>query len=128
MTGSRENEASEKECAFLEGVLRRCPAHLPVLEALGDLYTKHGRIEEGLEIDLKLTSMSPDNETYQYNLACSLSLLGRNDEALACIQKAITCGYSDWEWMQKDSDLKSLRKLPAFIALLAALKQQRGAG
>jgi hypothetical protein len=36
------------EMQFLEGVRRRVPGHEPVLQALGHLYTRVGRYEDGL--------------------------------------------------------------------------------
>lgn len=127
MSASGDRTENARIVAFLEGIHRRCPEYTPVLETLGDLYTKEGRIEEGLAIDQKLTGLSPGNEMYHYNLACSLALLGRTDEAMASLEKAVSLGYADWAWMLKDADLKSLRKLPAFVAMLATIKQ-RNAG
>jgi len=107
---------------FLEGVRRRCPEMPAVLEALGDLYTKVGRVEEGLSIDRELTVRDPANATYWYNLACSLSLVGQPDDALSALAKAVQCGYDDWKWMQQDDDLGSIRQSPAFEALIALIK------
>ena len=44
---------------------------------LGGLYTKQGRIADGLKMDRKLVRLRPDNATAHYNLACSLALSRR---------------------------------------------------
>jgi len=124
MSTARDTELQSKECAFLEGVRRRCPEFLPVLETLGDLYTKQGKIEEGLEVDLKLTSMFPGNEMYQYNLACSYALLHRQQEAFDALTEAVNQGYRDLEWMMKDKDLQRIRKHPEFVQIVALLQQK----
>ena len=128
MSSARDTELQSKECAFLEGVRRRCPDFLPVLETLGDLYTKQGKIEEGLEVDLKLTSMSPENEMYQYNLACSYALMNQPADAFNALTEAINRGYRDLEWLMKDKDLQSIRKLPEFTLLVTDLKEKLKTG
>jgi predicted Zn-dependent protease len=108
-----------KEISFLEGVLRRCPGHRMALEALGDLYTRTGRYESGLNADLELVAACPDDPTIRYNLACDLALLGRREEAIAALSEAVRLGYADFNWMKKDDDLASLRKDPQFLALVS---------
>lgn len=124
MSTARDTELQTKECAFLEGVRLRCPEFLPVIETLGDLYTKQGKIEEGLEVDLKLTSMSPENGMYFYNLACSYALLNRPQEAFDALTSAINRGYRDLEWMMKDKDLQRIRKQPEFIHIISLLQEK----
>ncbi len=125
MSDAREPSQRVKECAFLEGVLRRCPGHLPTMEALGDLYTKLGRIDEGLVIDESLTRADPRNPTYAYNLACSLALTGQKEQAIAALNRAVHLGYDDLEWLLKDDDLDSIRKHPHFVLILVQLKSRQ---
>jgi len=65
----------EFETRFFEAVHRRDPRFTDVIELLGGLYTKQGRIAEGLKMDRKLVRLEPDNATAHYNLACSLALV-----------------------------------------------------
>lgn len=111
----------EFEISFYESVLRRNPRYTEVVELLGGLYTKHGRVADGLKMDRKLVRLMPDNATAHYNLACSLALVKRKADALRALQKAIELGYHDYDWMQQDPDLDGLKKHPAFKALLAKL-------
>lgn len=103
---------------------KRCPDSLPVLEALGDHYTKMSMYEEGLEIDRYLTSQYPTNETYWYNLSCSLALVLKTDEALAALRRAVELGYHDIKWMMEDEDLSSLKRHPEFTAIIATIKSR----
>jgi len=112
------------EIAFFESVLRRDGTYADVIEILGGLYTKTGRISDGLKMDRKLVRLQPDNHTAHYNLACSLALTRRKAAALKALKHAIELGYADFEWMAQDPDLESLKKHPAFAALLAQLKPQ----
>ena len=111
------------EIGFYESVLRREPDYSDVIELLGGLYTKAGRITDGLEMDRKLVRMQPDNATAHYNLACGLALAGRKTDALETLARAIALGYDDAAWMAKDADLACFKGEPAFLALLAKLKQ-----
>ena len=112
------------EIAFFESVLRRDPASTDVVELLGGLYTKFGRIADGLKMDRRLVKLQPANPTAHYNLACSLALTRRRDAALRSLRAAVTLGYRDFDWMAQDPDLEVLKSLPAFVLLLTQLKPQ----
>jgi hypothetical protein len=112
------------DITFYESVLRREPAYTDVIELLGGLYTKTGRIADGLKMDRKLVKLQPDNSTAHYNLACSLALSKRKADALRALEEAINRGYTDHDWMSQDSDLESLQGTAGFKELLAKLKSQ----
>jgi len=57
-----------------------------------------------------------------YNIACCEALLGNAKEALEQLQKAVAVGYTDADHMEKDEDLKSLRDLAEFKAVMLALR------
>ena len=108
----------EFEIHFFESVLTRDPAYTDVIEILGGLYTKHGRVADGLRMDRKLVRLLPSDATAHYNLACSLALVKRKSEALRSLRQAVELGYRDFDWMQQDPDLEGLKNHPLFIALL----------
>jgi len=112
------------EIQFLEGVLRRCPGHEPAMEALGHLYTKAGRYEDGLQMDLEMTRRQPDDPEHWYNLACSFALVKLPHDAIGALDRAVTLGYRDAEWLLKDDDLKPLHADPRFRKLVARVCQQ----
>lgn len=112
----------EFEIAFFESVLRRNPSYANVVEILGGLYTRQGRIADGLKMDRRLVRLQPENPTAHYNLACSLALSKRKSDALRELQKAVKLGYRDIDWMQQDPDLDPLKAHPVFQALLETLE------
>lgn len=114
----------EFEMRFFESVLSRDSTYTEVIEILGGLYTKHGRIADGLRMDRKLVKLQPSNATAHYNLACSLALSRRKSDALRSLRQAIALGYSDYDWMMQDPDLEELKKHPNFVGLLEQLKPQ----
>ena len=107
---------------FFETVLSKHAAYDDVIEILGGLYTKAGRIEDGLRMDKKLVKLHPDNPTAHYSLACSLALVSKPKEALESLNQAISLGYRDVEWLSKDPDLESLKDDSEFVALVGQLK------
>jgi tetratricopeptide (TPR) repeat protein len=109
------------ELDFLEAVAMRLPEDAEVLKALGDLYTRVGRYEKGLDIDGRLAKLCPKDPLVWYNLGCSLALLNKRAAALQSLKKAVTLGYRDFEWMSRDADLKSLRDENGFKSLLKKL-------
>ena len=114
----------EFEIRFFESVLRRDPSYASVIELLGGLYTRQGRVADGLRMDRKLVKLQPQNATAHYNLACSLALSKRKSDALRALQRAVKLGYADFDWMQQDPDLEVLKQHPEFQSLLQTLKPQ----
>lgn len=111
------------DISFYESILRRDPSYADVVEILGGLYTKAGRVADGLKMDRKLVRLQPENATAHYNLACSLALSKRPAEAIAVLAQAIALGYDDAEWMSNDPDLAALRKRPEFHTLIDLVRQ-----
>lgn len=120
----KESHDPEFEIVFFESVLRRQPAYAAVVEILGGLYTRQGRIADGLKMDRKLVKLQPTNATARYNLACSLALSKRKSAALRELHQAVKLGYSDFDWMQQDPDLDALKHDVQFQTLLQTLKPQ----
>jgi Flp pilus assembly protein TadD len=104
-----------------EQALEESPDDIAVLSWLAHAYTRIGRIHDGLELDLRLTRMMPDDPTACYNLGCSYAMLGRVDDALSTLERAIELGYRDVDLMREDEDLQSLRSEPRFQRLLDRL-------
>jgi len=113
----------EFETAFFESVLRRDRNYVEVIELLGGLYTRQGRIEEGLKMDRRMVKLRPENAVAHYNLACSLALMKKRDAAFSALREAIRLGYDDYEWMAKDKDFAALQEDPEFVALLCQLRK-----
>tara|TARA_B110000483_G_scaffold91290_1_gene112662 strand:- start:60 stop:425 length:366 start_codon:yes stop_codon:yes gene_type:complete len=110
------------EIGFFESILKREPAYVDVVAILGGLYTKTGRIADGLRMDRKMVRLCPEDATAYYNLACSLALSDRARDALKTIRLAIDLGYGDYDWMENDPDLSALRKYPEFGDIIETLK------
>ena len=116
--GQQSKEDPLYEITFCEKLLERHPDYVEALLLLSELYTKTGQHEKGLGTDLKLTLLRPEDPIVHYNLACSYSLLQRPKEALEALERSITLGYCDFNFLQKDKDLQSLHQEPGYQVLL----------
>ena len=96
------------EVEFFEALVSQDENFVEALIPLGDAYTRLGEYEKGLQVDLKLSRLRPNDSMVHYNLACSFSLLGEIDFAYDTVKKAIELGYSDIEYMLNDTDLKNV--------------------
>ena len=80
-----------------------------------------GERDRGLEWTKRARAIDPEDPGVLYNVACSYALLGRSDDAIACLEQAIWNGFGHREWLDNDSDLDSLRADPRFQALRSKL-------
>ncbi len=119
-----KKEDIDFEIVFYNGLIEKNPNFIEAFVALGDLYTKAGMYKEGLAIDEKLVQLKPDDPVVLYNLACSYSLLKDIDKAFRAFKKAINCGYSDFDHLERDTDLTNLRVDQRFQKYLARIKKK----
>jgi len=63
-----------------------------------------------------------EHSTPIYNIACCEALLGNFDTALEFLNKAVSAGFNKVDHIENDADLKSIRHLEGYKALIAALK------
>ena len=109
--------ALDFEFNFYVSLYKKLPNDKRLISILAELYTRHGEIEKGLELDRKLVEIDESNATAHYNLACSLSLVENFEEAICALRKSISLGYCDFNWMLEDQDLLALRTTEYFTQL-----------
>jgi tetratricopeptide (TPR) repeat protein len=88
-------------------------------QAQGDL-PRATRVREG--VAATVARLFPDTPAYSYvlyNLGCFYALTGQADKAIPAIRESLALTPDLTEWSQQDSELDSLRDLPAFQALYA---------
>jgi non-specific serine/threonine protein kinase len=76
--------------------------------------------ERGRSLDWarRALAIDPEDCGILYNVACVYSLQGKIEEAIDCLDKAMTHAYWYKRWAQHDSDLDALRSHPRFQALM----------
>ncbi len=66
-------------------------------------------------------TVDPYDSSVLYNVACVYALLHEVEKGIDCLERSITSGMGQREWIEHDPDLDSLRKHPRFQALLDRL-------
>ncbi len=122
---AKKKDDIEFEIDFFENILKNTPNFIEALVAVGDLYTKAGFWQKGLEVDLKLTQLRPNDAIVFYNLACSYALLNQTRLALSALSKAIDFGYNDFQHLREDPDLENLLKDEHVKEFLARVEKRR---
>ncbi len=113
-----EQETLAFKVDFFLNILQKRPLQPEALRAAADALTTLGYYEDGLQIDQRLARLFPDDETVQYNLACSYALTNKPEEAFITLQAAVDLGYDDASCMRNDPDLQSLKNDPRFRQIL----------
>ena len=113
---------------FLAVETARHPRNIDALAELGQIYSRLGEWEQGLDVDRQLVRLVPENPTVHYNLACSLAILGQTDPALDALERAVRRGYADVEYLLGDPDLESLRREPRFQEIVGRLRSAATSG
>lgn len=116
---AEEHGDSAFEIAFLESLLKRDGDDPRTLGVLAALYTELGLIDKGLQLDLHHVEVDPGDPSAHYDLACSLSLSGRLDEAFNELRISLALGFENIGWMFEDPDLKAVRADSRWAVFLA---------
>ena len=99
-------------------VLALKPEWPDALSCLGDVYLKMNKLEMAKMYYREAIDMGGSKAHLEYGLACIESLSGHPREALELLEAAFKMGYNDFQNIEKDSALNSLRKLDDFQILI----------
>jgi len=83
-----------------------------------------GQFEQALTHALRLVELVPGLGTPEYNVACTQARLGRTDQALDWLARAIACGYDDPDRIAAEIDFASLHEQERFGQLLDRARKQ----
>jgi adenylate cyclase len=83
------------------------------------LFAHLGDHEKSYDWARRALAIDPEETSILYNVACVYAILGKVEDALACLGKVTEHGTFYKNWAAKDSDLDNLRSDPRFHALLS---------
>lgn len=107
------------------GSAREVPWSAAVREKLSQAHklVRGKKWSEALPLLQDMAAANPDSARVLYDLACCLARLGKNDPAMATLEKAVAAGWTDVWHAQKDEDLASLRGRDEFKKLLERMEK-----
>jgi hypothetical protein len=92
----------------------------PARHVLEEALFRAGRYEEALALSTQLFAEGCGT-TAPYNACCSCCRLGRIEEALMWLERAIDGGWSNRKSLESDPDLAAIRESAAYPALLSRI-------
>ncbi len=108
----------ERQCRVLEYQVDTVPEDVRARILLSATFVQLGKDKDASQHLEMAVAMRPNDPNTLYNAACTYGMLGMKAESLAMLKRAIECGFTDMEWISRDSDLSSLHDEPEFKRLL----------
>jgi len=125
----------EEAIKAFEDALKLNPKIASVYHNLGNIYLAQNKTDEAIEYYKKAFKIKPDYLTdsqtnlarlertkgkgeAEYSYACVLASLGKADEALHFLEKAIDKGFSDWDRIKNEPDFQGMKDNPRFQKLI----------
>ncbi len=93
------------------------PDFAPAYAQIGMCYLKTNLQLHALDAYKKAATLDPTDYNSMYNVACIYSLENKPEAAVQWLELAVKNGFSDFEYMKKDTDLDNIRNHPGYIAL-----------
>ncbi len=104
------------------------PVQADEIESTSERFSKAYQEEDwpaAIEAGLQLDKLRPDSLLVKYNLACVYALDGDPESSLAWLEKAAANGLRNPDKIEEDSDLDSIRELPAYAKVLEQVRVNR---
>ena len=87
-----------------------------------------GDNERALLLTAKAHEADPKDSVVMYNMACLHALIGNSDQALYWLERCVEAGFHAPDKLQADTDLKSIRDEPRFLAAVESARKSAAAG
>ncbi len=117
----RKNSAAGlrlKLAQTLERQIQIVPEDARARILLAGTYVEDGRSAEATEQLQRAIELRPEDANVHYNAACAFGLMGEKVKSLVELKKATELGYSNWDWITRDTDLHCLHGEPEFDRII----------
>jgi serine/threonine-protein kinase len=114
----KARQAYEAAIPLAEGVLRVNPRDSGAMGLLALCYARVGRRGEAARLVERAVALEPENASVLQKAAAVTLILGRSDESLRLLARAVERGYGTVE-IRADPEFSTLRNEPRFQQLLS---------
>jgi HEAT repeat protein len=93
---------------------------------LANLYVRLRQDEKAEPLFVQAVETLGDSvgEISVYNLACVYATMGKKDESIRYLRKAVKLGYRDVSWMEMDGDLAPVREMPEYKQIIKEILEE----
>jgi len=113
-----KKEEYEKAYKTYLQILEVQSQHTQALTQLAYISYLTGRFEKAAEFYKRLLKKDPENSVIHFNIACVYSKKNELDDSIHWLKSALKKGFTDWDSIQTDEDLKNLRVSPQYKDIL----------
>ena len=104
-----EDKQPDAAAVQFKEVLKKDPKMLGAMDGLAIACALRGKYEAAIAQERKILEIRPTNAAAHYNIACWQAVQKKTEDAFASLEKAVTHGFRNVEWMRNDPDLSDLR-------------------
>lgn len=105
------------DLAALRADVTRNPYDVGPIERLGFALRTAGELDASVAAFEQAAELGGNGWGFLYNVACALAVAGRDEEALAWLERSLDAGLTDDGLFLRDPDFELLREDPRFRAL-----------
>lgn len=116
----------EMEILLLERQLEIVPEDVRARSLLAADYAYSGRPDDAVRHLEMAVALRPNDSNVLYNSCCCYGVLGKKEEALDLLRRALANGYANFDWPRQDPDLSLLHDDPEFQKMFPAQKARSG--
>lgn len=119
MGNKKQEEATvQRALAFYPPYLLRNPDDARAVIFYATTLQNVGRNDEAKLKMQRAVELSPNDANMIYNAACFYSTMNEKEEAIEHLKKAISNGFVDYDYFERDPDFDNIREEPGFIELM----------
>jgi tetratricopeptide (TPR) repeat protein len=114
----------DKAIADYTEAIKLDPKYINAYNNRGSAWSEKKEFDKALADYDEVLKLDPAYEWAYYNKACLFAMQRRADPAFENLRKAFENGFRDFEHMEKDGDLETIRKDPRYKQLLEKFKKK----
>ena len=115
------NSARRRSMKLLEQQLELTPDDARACILAGVTASVLGDSEGALRFVKRALAIDADDPMLLYNVACIYCGLGKNEDAMVSLERAVDAGFGHKEWIEHDPDLTAIRDMPRFRKIVETL-------
>jgi len=89
-----------------------------------DVLIRMGEKQKAMEWVKRLAATDRDEPAILYGIACLYSLIGKPEEAVYYLRKAVDVGFAHRQYLEKDGDFDPIRHHPGYVELIKDLARR----